>query len=384
MKHSEKVLAFIGKWLNDVQTKPGGYAIAYDYKHNPQKLTFYRAYKSYNETMAESIFAPSWEAYLDDDVLEKEVTDALNKLKEKVDRWHVCEEDGYERRRMMKIKVTDAVDFGEIVWNWAEMHPEAKKDFRITYEYVPDLRALRLTMERAYTDETKYGIVRLLPEDILGNMVCPSDYINATLEEMYGKLTESEETERRKLCDYVRAWLIINAVDHDGGIKAKVEICGNGYAVDLIKESDGNSISASGYIARNNEDKWELLASELYKKFKEKERKEMPPKFTFAEEIKSVTLTPVDNDTRLKMAKAAVVAWYNEHNGPSTIGMEDVYIVWFCKVLQNWKALAGTHHGDGMYYEITFDGDKDCAYVDAYKKWHNVKMEGSKLREAIC
>lgn len=88
-----------------------------------------------------------------------------------------------------------------------------------------------------------------------------------------------------------------------------------------------------------------------------------------------------DNDVRLKMAKAAAVAWYNEHNAPDTIGMEDVYIVWFCKVLQNWKALAGTHHGDGMYYEITFDGDKDCAYVDAYKKWQNVHMDGSKLRE---
>ena len=39
---------------------------------------------------------------------------------------------------------------------------------------------------------------------------------------------------------------------------------------------------------------------------------------------------------------------------------------------------------NGMYYEITFDGDKDCAYVDAYKKWQNVKMDGCKLRGAIC
>ena len=91
-----------------------------------------------------------------------------------------------------------------------------------------------------------------------------------------------------------------------------------------------------------------------------------------------------DNDVRRKMAKAAVVAWYNEHNAPDTIGMEDVYIVWFCKVLQNWKALAGTHHGDGMYYEITFDGNNDLVYFDAYKKWQNVQMEGGKLRGAIC
>lgn len=91
----------------------------------------------------------------------------------------------------------------------------------------------------------------------------------------------------------------------------------------------------------------------------------------------------VDNDQMLKMAKAAVVCWYNTHNGPETIELEDVYIVWFCKTLQNWKALAGTHHGDGMYYEITFNGDKDCAYVDAYKKWDNTTMSSDLLRELI-
>lgn len=102
-------------------------------------------------------------------------------------------------------------------------------------------------------------------------------------------------------------------------------------------------------------------------------------------EMRKITCgVKVDNDQMLKMAKAAVVAWYNEHNAPACISMEDVYIVWFCKTLQNWKALAGTHHGDGMYYEITFDGDKDCAYVDAYKKWQNVKMDGTNLRGAIC
>lgn len=107
---------------------------------------------------------------------------------------------------------------------------------------------------------------------------------------------------------------------------------------------------------------------------------------TVRKEMKEMGMNCVkaDNDVRLKMAKAAVVTWYNEHNAPSKIGLEDVYIVWFSKVLQNWKALAGTHHGDGMYYEITFDGDKDCAYVDAYKKWQNVKMDGSTLRGAIC
>ena len=40
-------------------------------------------------------------------------------------------------------------------------------------------------------------------------------------------------------------------------------------------------------------------------------------------------------------------------------------------VLQNNKALASTTLFDGMYYEITHNGDKGEIYVDAYKKWEN-------------
>ena len=50
----------------------------------------------------------------------------------------------------------------------------------------------------------------------------------------------------------------------------------------------------------------------------------------------------------------------------------DVYIVWKCKTLQNWKYLISTALYDGMYYELTFDGDKDQWYLDAYKKFENV------------
>ena len=50
---------------------------------------------------------------------------------------------------------------------------------------------------------------------------------------------------------------------------------------------------------------------------------------------------------------------------------EDVFIVWQCKTLQNNKALASTTLFDGMYYELTFNGNKQEMYVDAYKKWEN-------------
>ena len=49
----------------------------------------------------------------------------------------------------------------------------------------------------------------------------------------------------------------------------------------------------------------------------------------------------------------------------------DVYIVWKCKALQNWKWLISSTLFDGMYYELTYNGDKKEFYLDAYKKFEN-------------
>ena len=53
---------------------------------------------------------------------------------------------------------------------------------------------------------------------------------------------------------------------------------------------------------------------------------------------------------------------------------DDIFVVWFCKTLQNWKCLISTTLPDGMYYEVTYDGDNQCTYIDAYKKFDNVKV----------
>lgn len=50
----------------------------------------------------------------------------------------------------------------------------------------------------------------------------------------------------------------------------------------------------------------------------------------------------------------------------------EIYTVWQCKVLQNWKFLISTNLPDGMYYEVTYNGDKKEWYLDAYKKFENV------------
>ena len=50
----------------------------------------------------------------------------------------------------------------------------------------------------------------------------------------------------------------------------------------------------------------------------------------------------------------------------------DVYTVWKCKTLRNWKYLLSSTLPDGMYYEMTYNGDKNEWYLDAYKKFDNV------------
>lgn len=52
----------------------------------------------------------------------------------------------------------------------------------------------------------------------------------------------------------------------------------------------------------------------------------------------------------------------------------DVFVVWSCKTLQNCKALISTTLPDGMYYECTYNGDKNEMYLDAYKKFENKRI----------
>ena len=72
--------------------------------------------------------------------------------------------------------------------------------------------------------------------------------------------------------------------------------------------------------------------------------------------------------------RRAVYEYVKEHIDKTDnvdFSIDDVYLVWCCKTLQNWKALISTTLPDGMYYECTFNGDRNEMYLDAYKKFEN-------------
>ena len=78
--------------------------------------------------------------------------------------------------------------------------------------------------------------------------------------------------------------------------------------------------------------------------------------------------------TFIQLAKQVVLQYVLDHNEPpdaQLLSPDDIYVVWYCKELQNHKALLGTPLSDGMYYECTYNGNKDEMYLDAYRKQSN-------------
>lgn len=84
------------------------------------------------------------------------------------------------------------------------------------------------------------------------------------------------------------------------------------------------------------------------------------------------------NKEFIALCKKHVVGYFNEKadkTDQKQIAEDDVFVVWSCKTLQNHKALLSTTVSDGMYYELTYNGDKQELYFDAYKKWQNICFE---------
>ena len=78
-------------------------------------------------------------------------------------------------------------------------------------------------------------------------------------------------------------------------------------------------------------------------------------------------------------ATSVVRNWYNKH---VTMPPTEIYVVWMAKVLQNNKAMISSNLSDGRYFEVTWDGGRECFYLDVYSKVENqaLNIEG----ESTC
>lgn len=79
----------------------------------------------------------------------------------------------------------------------------------------------------------------------------------------------------------------------------------------------------------------------------------------------------------IELAKEKVRDYENERVDINfmNVQLEDIFIVWSCKTLQNSKALLSAKHKGAFYYEFTYDGDKEEVYMDVYKKVVNVPID---------
>lgn len=81
-------------------------------------------------------------------------------------------------------------------------------------------------------------------------------------------------------------------------------------------------------------------------------------------------------ELREKAINAARTVLFNELDyHANEIEPSDMYVVWFRKTLQNWKALV---IGDYIkqYIEVTYNGEKGETYVAVYKKMCNRCLKG--------
>lgn len=83
----------------------------------------------------------------------------------------------------------------------------------------------------------------------------------------------------------------------------------------------------------------------------------------------------MDNEKFLYRCKGEIQC-YIKSEYDLDIDIKDIYVVWSCKTLQNNKALLSTTISDGLYYEITYNGDKKELYFDVYKKVLNKCYRG--------
>ena len=80
---------------------------------------------------------------------------------------------------------------------------------------------------------------------------------------------------------------------------------------------------------------------------------------------------------RLEVFKTAVLDYYHKNvEKGKKVTLDNVFVVWSCKTLQNYKAIIAVAFADERLFELTYNGDKCETYIDVYVKKDKVTILG--------
>lgn len=89
------------------------------------------------------------------------------------------------------------------------------------------------------------------------------------------------------------------------------------------------------------------------------------------------------NERFLELCKQKVWEYERDKTNPLKTNplLEDIFVVWSCKTLQNSKAFLSVKRAGALYYEFTMNGNDQEIYMDVYKKVEHITLdfEGEKL-----
>lgn len=80
----------------------------------------------------------------------------------------------------------------------------------------------------------------------------------------------------------------------------------------------------------------------------------------------------------INQSKALVCRYANENDinhDDTIVHHKQVFVVWQSKTLQNYKAILGVPGHNNMIFEVTYNGDKEEYYLDAYAKQFNGRYD---------
>lgn len=98
----------------------------------------------------------------------------------------------------------------------------------------------------------------------------------------------------------------------------------------------------------------------------------LPEGFEFVAENNIDPPSP-GSDLYMIQAKTYVVENYNAHHD-IPLRVEDMYIPWFAKVMNNWKAIVTSPQARGMVWMVTRNGNRQEIYIEIYKKLNNIRI----------